>query len=242
MRSLLRLSRAVILCLPMFVTCANADQWDDGPRFSPGAMWSGLYVGVHESGAWGESEWRYPNGATTTPGFETGAMFGGHIGYQQQWYGVVAGIDVSYSGAPNVEASAWCPGHVGVCENAVEGLLLINGRLGYAVDRALLYATGGYARAKIDVQTDMGNPALDLRDDRRVGGWNIGGGLEYLVTPNVVLGVEYVHVDLDDAAFAMRNASGTFIQTVDVAAEIDVVRARFTVQLNHAGEALSRLK
>ena len=242
MRSLLRLSRAVVLCVPVCVTCANADQWDDGPRFVPGAMWSGLYVGVHESGAWGESDWRYSDGSTTSPGFETGAMFGGHVGYQQQWYGLVAGIDVSYSGVPNVEASAWCPGHVGVCENAVEGLLLINGRLGYAIDQVLLYGTGGYARAKIEAQTDLDDPALNLRDDRRVSGWNIGGGAEYLVTPNVIFGLEYLHVDLDDETFAMRNAAGTYAQAVNVDAEFDLVRARFTVKLDHAGEALSRLK
>ena len=242
MGSLLRLSRAVIFCMLVLVTCANADQWDDAPRFVPGIMWSGLYVGVHESGAWGESEWRYPNGSTTSPGFETGAMFGGHIGYQQQWYGLVAGIDVSYSGVPNVEASAWCPGHVGVCENAVEGLLLINGRLGYAIDRILFYGTGGYARAKLAVQTDFDDPMLNLSDDRRVSGWNVGGGAEYLVTPNVVLGLEYLHVDLDNESFALRNAAGTFAQNINVDAEFDIVRARFTVKLNHAREGFSRLK
>lgn len=242
MSSLLRLSRAVLLCVPVIVTGANADQWDEGPRFVPGSMWTGLYVGVHESGAWGDSDWRYANGSTTSLGFDTGAMFGGHIGYQQQWYGFVAGIDVSYSGIPNVEARAWCPGNLGVCENSVDGLLLVNGRLGYAVDRALLYGTGGYARSKIEVRTDFTNPALNLNDDRRASGWNVGGGVEYLVTPNVILGVEYLHVDLDDEAFALRNAAGTFAQAVNVDAEFDMVRARFTVKLDHAREALSRLK
>ena len=242
MRSLLRLSRAVVLCVPSFVTGANADQWTAAPAFVSGSMWTGLYVGVNESGAWGDSDWRYANGSTTSPGFETGAMFGGHIGYQQQWYGLVAGIDVSYAGVPNVEARAWCPGNVGVCENSVDGLLLVNGRLGYAVDRVLLYGTGGYARSKIEVQTDFFNPALNLSDDRRVSGWNVGGGAEYLVTPNVILGIEYLHVDLDDEAFAMRNAAGTFAQAVNVDADLDIVRARFTVKLGGERESLSRLK
>ena len=242
MRSLLRLSRAIVVCGAVFVTGATADPWREAPAFVPGSMWSGLYVGVHESGAWGDSDWQYANGSTTSPGFETGAMFGGHIGYQQQWYDFVAGIDVSYSGVPNVEARAWCPGNVGICENSLDGLLLINGRLGYAVDRVLLYGTGGYARSKIEVHTDFDDPALDLSDDRRVSGWNVGGGAEYLVTPNVVFGLEYLHVDLDDEAFAMRNPAGTFAQAVNVDAEFDLVRARFTVKLDHAGEALSRLK
>ena len=38
MGSLLRLSRAVIFCMLVLGTCANADQWDDAPRFVPGIM------------------------------------------------------------------------------------------------------------------------------------------------------------------------------------------------------------
>ena len=68
------------------------------------------------------------------------------------------------------------------------------------------------------------------------------GGVEYLVTPNVIFGLAYLHVDLDDENFAMRNAAGTFAHAVNVDAEFDLVRARFMVKLDHADEALSRLK
>ena len=106
----------------------------------------------------------------------------------------------------------------------------------------LLYGTGGYARSKIEVQTDFDNPALNLSDDRRVSGWNVGGGAEYLVTPNVILGIEYLHVDLDDEAFTMRNATGALAQAVNVDAELDIVRARFTVKLGGERAIPSRLK
>ena len=52
-------------------------------------------------------------------------------------------------------------------------LLLVNGWLGYAIDRFLLYGSGDYARSKIEVQTDFDDPVLNLTDDRRVSGWNI---------------------------------------------------------------------
>jgi outer membrane immunogenic protein len=81
----------------------------------------------------------------------------------------------------------------------------------------MVYATGGWARSTINI------PASD---DRHVSGWDIGGGYEYMISPNVIVGLEYIHVDYSDETFGLTGGD-----SVDVDADLDVVKARLTVRL-----------
>jgi len=84
------------------------------------------------------------------------------------------------------------------------------GRLGFAVDRWMLFATGGAVVAHIKGETDIlyGNdggiiPVLanfHFFGDRKVWrmGWTAGGGLEYAFTDNWSLKAEYLFLDLRD--------------------------------------------
>ena len=42
--------------------------------------WSGAYVGFHNGGAWGDSDWTLSNGSSAAPNLDAGALFGGHAG------------------------------------------------------------------------------------------------------------------------------------------------------------------
>ena len=63
----------------------------------------------------------------------------------------------------------------------------VRGRLGYAVDRVLLYGTGGFAYG--DVSTPLGSEIQH--------GWVAGGGVEYKFNPSWSTKVEYQYINLN---------------------------------------------
>jgi outer membrane immunogenic protein len=70
----------------------------------------------------------------------------------------------------------------------------VRGRIGYAWDRTLLYATGGVAFTDVRVGTNFivagGFPGTVAFDSKNLVGGTVGAGLEYAVTNNWTLGVE----------------------------------------------------
>lgn len=218
MRSVMRLSCVGVALASTFTAWAKADGYDSGGRFAGSPIWSGPYLGVHYGLGRGKSDWTFANG-TTSPNLDLGTLFGGHAGYQSQWGSLITGIDISYSGV-HVDGSASCG--TGMCETAIDNLLLLNGRLGYAVGRLLVYATGGWARSTINITGS---------DDRHVSGWDIGGGYEYLISPNVIVGLEYIHVDYNKESFTLAGG-GAVGESVKFDADLDVVKARLTVRLD----------
>jgi outer membrane immunogenic protein len=96
----------------------------------------------------------------------------------------------------------------------IDGLFLGTARVGYAWDRWLGYVKGGYASAEIKsafhlsaMATVVGAVTLDpgevvFAGDSKGGsrerhhGWTIGAGLESLLAPNVIFGVEYSYINL----------------------------------------------
>ena len=199
MSSVMRLSCAVVVLASTFTAGAIADGYDRGGRVAGSPIWSGPYVGVHYGLGWGNSDWTLSNG-TTSPSLDLGTVFGGHAGYQGQWGGLIAGVDISYSGV-HVDGSASCG--MAVCETTIDNLLLANGRLGYALGHLMVYATGGWARSTINITAS---------DDRQVPGWDIGGGYEYMISPNMIVGVEYIHVDYNAETFGL--AGGGPLETL----------------------------
>lgn len=59
-------------------------------------------------------------------------------------------------------------------------------RAGMEAGRALIYASGGYSMATYNFG-DAGN------------GWNLGAGVDYLVTDTMFVGAEYVYHDITDS-------------------------------------------
>jgi outer membrane immunogenic protein len=70
-------------------------------------------------------------------------------------------------------------------------------RAGYTPGGGMLfYVTGGGSMAKIDHRlftTNTANSFDEVRDGKRVWGWQVGGGGELMVTNNVSLGIEYLY-------------------------------------------------
>lgn len=130
----------------------------------------------------------------------SGFYIGLHAGYA--WAdddGIVAGGQLGYNAMfgsflVGLEADAgWAD------LDEADSLASVRARAGVAFDRFLAYGTAGWGFADFDEN-----------------GWVAGGGVEFGLTPNVTLGAEYLHYDLDDDS-------------------ADVVRARVNVKFGALG-------
>ena len=67
----------------------------------------------------------------------------------------------------------------------------VRGRLGYAIDRTLIYVTGGLAYG------DIGTQLNNFGSNDAEAGWVLGGGVEYAFTNNWIGRVEGLWVNID---------------------------------------------
>ncbi|WP_395697932.1 outer membrane protein [Methylocella sp.] len=124
-----------------------------------------------------------------------GVIGGAHVGYNLQLNQFVVGLEGSVDGSSTSRTASFYHGVPGfgpvwttISSNMnVQGS--IRGRVGYAWDRVLIYATGGVTFAGINgsIQTNYG---YDSASTTRVG-WTVGGGLEYAITNNWSIRAEY---------------------------------------------------
>jgi opacity protein-like surface antigen len=134
-------------------------------------------------------------------------------GYNQQWGSFVAGVegDISWRHFSKTVATAGSPfltfpfGTAAFTTTvSTNWLATIRPRIGYAVDKALFYATGGVAIGDVKYSNSyVGLSPLGFglefetaaASQTRVG-WTVGAGIDYAVTPHWVVSGEYLHVDL----------------------------------------------
>jgi outer membrane immunogenic protein len=147
---------------------------------APAFSWTGGYVGGLLGYEWANAKVRN-GGPSLNP---DGWMGGIYAGYNFQTTGMfVAGLegDVTLSGAEDKS------GGVRV-ENTWNSTLRV--RAGVAVDRFLLYGTGGLAVGGINVKIPGGG-----NDTGTHAGWTIGGGIEAAFTNNIIGRLEYRYTD-----------------------------------------------
>lgn len=199
-RSPLRL----IALAPLFLySAAWADDAASAPGEPPSADWSGVYAGVHAGRGGAKTGWVFPDlgyfNLVPGEGFSInpdGGLAGGHLVITRQFGAWVVGLDASYSRAA---ISATRIGPVTPAypedrfETEIEDLLTLSGRLGYAFGRWQLHAKAGRANAEVSHNALSGppGPGVIAAVGGRLNGYVLGGGVAYMVTPEVVLGVDY---------------------------------------------------
>jgi outer membrane immunogenic protein len=218
--------------------------------------WTGAYIGANICGAWYEVDRHFPVGPTpafpTAPDFSTSdsdGIYGFHAGAQWQWGAWVLGVEAALSGCFNECRSftGALPVTAGFgvntfAEHKITNLFTVGPRLGYAWDRWMVFATGGWASANLKgayCSTITGNcdgPGSFANGATRNNGWYAGGGFDYMVHKgplvDVILGVEYQHFDVgSQTAFCANPSCGpaTFAD-YDLDAKGDLVRARLTIK------------
>ncbi len=196
---------AAILLASCAGTAAAADlpSRKEAPVFVPPPppvlSWTGPYAGVNLGVGIGDGLFADPI-ALGSADFVGGAT----IGYNWQWPSSkwVVGVeaDADYRGPVHASqqeffnASASSNGYIGTARV----------RAGYVwADHLLVYATGGLAYGNVIAPTSYvgilspGFSGVRINhNDTLLPGWTVGGGLEYLLTPNWSVKAEYLYAKL----------------------------------------------
>ena len=161
----------LIRCLLSSVLCAMplgaADAADllrpyGPPPLVPVFSWTGFYVGIHAGGEFGDTSFSDPfSGFSNNPriaGFEGG----GQVGFDYQMGAVVIGAEADISGTTLIGNAT----DAAMFTRRTNGqwLSTVTGRLGYAVDRWLLYGKGGVAI--VSLSDSLTDPNLNVEFDR----------------------------------------------------------------------------
>jgi outer membrane immunogenic protein len=85
--------------------------------------------------------------------------------------------------------------------NKIDSLGSIRGRLGYAMDRWLVYATGGWAWSNGHTDYAFTGAAPFFSNGEGRSGWTLGAGVEYAITNNVIGRLEYRYTDLGSKGY-----------------------------------------
>ena len=204
--------------------------------------WSGIYLGVNAGAAWGDIGWDYGPPEPVSSRSIDGGIFGMHVGIQHQWNQFVLGLEASFSGSLGNDINGQGADFLDEAWSAaarLDSVFTIGPRIGWALtDKWLAYGTGGYASANLKTVLSDGM-GTDFIDSSRHAGWFLGIGTEYALTTNWILGVEYLHLGLDDKLHSVGEGSG-FERRVD--GDVDIVRARLSFKFGRDGAFHQPLK
>ena len=203
--------------------------------------WSGFYIGINGGGAWTHKCWDINNnaGRIINPSIaegchdSTGGVVGGQFGYRWQSAAWVFGLEAQGDWANLSGSSLSNPLALGpnaTNRSKVDAIYLLTGQVGYAVNNVLFYVKGGAmgVNDKFEGVVSATGVVFDSARQTRWGG-AIGAGLDYGITPNIVLGVDYMHGFMgckDVSLYAV--AGGAFSRTDRVCQDVDMVTARLS--------------
>ena len=164
--------------------------------------WAGAYVGVAGGGAWGGATLRInATGADQTPRFGmSGGIVGITSGFNIQSGNGLLGFEGDISAVSKKGSALEFPPNAAFSNEVREQWLsTFRGRLGYARDNWLLYATAGGAVA--NVTNNIVAPAGTISEQQWHWGWTAGGGLEVKLNQDWSAKVEYLYVGLQDKSY-----------------------------------------
>jgi outer membrane immunogenic protein len=136
--------------------------------------WSGFYLGLQ--GGYTATHASYLNGSEQDLDGGSTGIYGG---YNFQHGSFIFGLenDFNYNWKDGSDVSLKWDGSA-------------RGRVGYALDRTLIYGTGGLAAAGGEVDV----PGVGKKDDILIG-WTAGAGVERALTDNIMVRAEYRYGD-----------------------------------------------
>jgi outer membrane immunogenic protein len=200
------------------------------PVMAYGYNWSGFYIGAHAGGGFGEKCFAF-GGASDGCHDNDGFLGGGQIGFNVQNGQFVFGAEFSGSWADITGSHNSTLSPADTYHSDVNTILLMTGRVGIAFDRALLYVNGGGAWVRDTLEYNQSGLGISSSKQNRTG-WTIGAGLEYGLTPNWSIGVQYNYVDLGDKNV---NFSGADTFTAKADSQLHIATARLNYRFGGFG-------
>jgi opacity protein-like surface antigen len=251
----MRLALGIVCAAALVGPVAAADMGMPlkAPGYAPAFSWTGTYVGANAGGIWGTYDFSPTTtnnitgavGAPVVGGLNNSSAIGGfQAGYNWQVGQWVLGLeqDYQFTGLKQTTTFAAPAGLFAAGDSLsvkTDYLAATRARVGMAWDRALVYAAGGLETGQFDVSSTYvargagGSPALGFTDaDKLHFGFNVGAGVDYAVTNNVFIGVEYRYIDLGKETYNLGafTPAGAAAQTVSNT--VDLKASEVTARLN----------
>lgn len=205
----------------------------------PATSWTGFYVGANVGGVWGSFDNRLTtvngppgdqffntaigqdrdvNAAGTGSANSSGFTGGVQAGYNKQMDRIVLGIEADFGAMSLKPQRGGVFPYTGLINHPfslntsakTDWLLTVRGRVGYAVDRTLLYATGGLAVTELRFNQNFQDlvcqplPACTesiAASSTRVG-YTVGAGVEHMFDRNWTAKAEYLYLNFDTGNFS----------------------------------------
>jgi outer membrane immunogenic protein len=214
-----------------------------------GFSWTGCYVGVHGGYGWGKKTFTDDEGFELTNHDVKGGLAGGQLGCNYQAGAFVFGVEgqASWTGLEgssslgNIDLDDDTPGNqFGTMHTKVQGLGSIAARLGFAIDRTLIYGKvgGAFARDKHWLTLDNSGVTVATADGNTRWGWMAGAGVEYAFLPNWSVKVEYNYMGLGKKSPEFCDSSDCF-SDVSIKQNIQVVKAGVNFRFSGGGVVAS---
>jgi outer membrane immunogenic protein len=190
--------------------------------------WTGFYAGLNAGIAWSNagnvtiSDPVLLTSTTIDASSQTGFIGGGQIGYNFQSGEFVGGLEADIQYASIGNSIDWGPyGRLGLSTGGSgEYFGTVRVRAGYAIDRTLLYLTGGLAYGGLNTSPLGGNATSNV-------GYALGGGVEYAFSAHWTAKLEALYVNLSngsDRTIAVTNGGNVYPVRADAGNGGGIVR------------------
>ena len=180
--------------------------------------WSGIYIGGNVGAGMLEDKvtptttTAFQNAGTQTSVSTAGVIGGAQGGINFQFNSIVLGVEGSWmaSAISDSQITASPLAALGVSEKSTDAphwYATATGRVGYAVNDVLLYAKGGAAwmNAEYTQQVLTGGVASAQLNTVTRHGYTVGGGVEYALTENISVKLEYDYLNFGTQTYSFNN-------------------------------------
>ncbi len=183
--------------------------------------WAGWYIGLSAGAAW-ERMTDDPVSPYATSVISNGAptsvrgtafIGGGEIGYNFQTGNIVYGLEADLSGLSGSFTKLLPPGVTddgAGSSSRITWLSTVRARLGTTLGTSdwLAYVTGGLAVGGVKNTFAFGDTSAQnfvnfKSTSKTQAGWTAGGGIQHMLTPHWIIGLEALYVDLGNSHYAI---------------------------------------
>lgn len=182
-----------------------------------------------------------PGGSNSATG--SGWVAGGHAGYNWMQGPWIYGLETDLSGTGLKSSMSGglvspCTGDFAATSAKIDWYGTFRGRAGWVAGNFLIYGTGGLAYGHVDLSsTYMSAIGATLSADTSTvrAGWVAGGGIEYLLRPDLTLNFGYQYVDLGTVSLADPLPAIPLSQNASAHAAFSVVTVGFNWRFPPSG-------
>lgn len=155
--------------------------------------WNGPYIGLHAGYAAASAG--VTADAVNFSVKESGFVGGLYAGFNFNLGGAIAGLEADFGGAAlRGDTTVVVGGSNTKTELKADWNGRIRARLGIPAERALIFIAGGWSTIGTKVNlTSISTPGQASSASATLGGWNIGGGIDYQLGSSFVVRGEYIY-------------------------------------------------